>query len=337
MVADEMTVKQMNISRRFLIYGAGAIGSVFGGMLARAGHDVALVGRRDHMEAVAGRGLRITGLLGDHLVRGISTAVSLEELDAHPAPDAVMLCVKSFDTQEAVDHLAGSGLVGDRTAVISLQNGLGNVERVQDVFGQERGFGGRVIFGAELDGTGSVSVTVWADKVLLGGGDPGTAGDIADILTGCGIETEAADDIFRALWEKVLYNVGLNPLSAILEVPYGDLGREEHARSLLIGLIREAYAVARAENNASGNSADEYLDLFFGNLLPATVSHRSSMLQDIRRGRKTEIESINGEVVRRGKIHGIDAPMNEMMISLVKAKVALFRDQGPGIRDQGIG
>jgi len=318
---------------RFIILGAGAIGSVFGGMLAGGGHDVAMVGRSDHMSAVADGGLRITGLLGDHLIRSITTAVSLDELDTDQAPDAVLLCVKSFDTREAVDLLAGSGLAGDQTAVVSLQNGLGNVETIQDCFGEERGFGGRVIFGAEINEAGSVNVTVWADKVLLGGGNPETACRLAHVMTGCGIETESVDDIFSALWEKVLYNVGLNPLSAVLEVPYGELGSEEHARLLLVELIREAHAVARAENKVFGDSADEYLDLFFGRLLPATVSHRSSMLQDIRRGRRTEIDSINGEVVRRGKIHGLNVPVNEMMISLVKAKVALFRDQGIGNRE----
>lgn len=317
---------------RFIIYGAGAIGSVVGGMLARKGHDVTLVGRPAHMGAVAARGLEITGLLGDHLVKDITTAVSVEDLDPQPSPDAVFICVKSFDTQGAVDDLLSSRLVGESTAVVSLQNGLGNVERIQGAFGNSRGLGGRVIFGAVMDKAGSVGVTVWADKVLLGGGDPEIAGYMARVLTECGVETDAVKDIFSALWGKVLYNVGLNPLSAILEVPYGELGREEHARSLLIELIREAYAVAQAEGGVSGGSADEYLDLFFGRLLPATVSHRSSMLQDIRRGRRTEIDAINGEVFLRGKLHGIEVPVNEVVISLVKAKVALFRDQGLGKR-----
>jgi 2-dehydropantoate 2-reductase len=320
-----MTVKQMNISRRFLIYGAGAIGSVIGGMLTKGGHEVVLIGRGVHMDAVADDGLKINGLLGNHEISGITTATSLEELSKEPVPEAVMVCVKSCDTQEAIDSLTGSDLIGERTAIVSLQNGLGNVEKIKIAFGEERSFGGRVIFGAEIDKAGSVNVPVWADKVLLGGGNPGTARYLAGVLTECGIESEAVDDIFTALWEKVLYNVGLNSLSAILEVPYGELGRESHARSLLVELIKEAYAVAQAENSVSSRSPDDYLDVFFGRLLPATESHNSSMLQDIRRGKETEIDSINGEVVRRGKIHGLNVPLNEIMVDLVKAKVALFR------------
>ncbi|TNF48153.1 ketopantoate reductase family protein [bacterium] len=322
---------------RYLILGAGAIGSVFGGMLARGGQEVALVGRRDHMDAIAEDGLKISGILGNHVVSGITTTTSVGELSREPVPDAVMVCVKSCDTQEVIGLLAGSSLVSERTGIVSLQNGLGNIEKIKDAFGGEKSFGGRVIFGAEIVKPGSVNVTVWADKVLLGGGDPETASYLARVLTRCGIETEAVDDILSALWEKVLYNVGLNPLSAILEVPYGELGRDIHAKSLLVGLIKEAFSVAQAENSVATGSPDEYLELFFGRLLPATVSHRSSMWQDIRQGRKTEIDAINGEVVRRGKIHGINVPLNEIMVDLVKAKVALFRHQRTEVRDQGSG
>ncbi|MFV2081458.1 MAG: ketopantoate reductase family protein, partial [bacterium] len=176
---------------------------------------------------------------------------------------------------------------------------------------------------AEIPSPGSVHVSVWADDVLLGGDNMEPARDLAAELTRCGIQTSATEDIQTALWGKVLYNVGLNSLSALLEVSYGELGRTQGARAILVGLMEEAFNVAKGEGSSRFQLFEEYLDLFFNKLLPATVAHNSSMLQDIRKGRATEIESINGEVIKRGRALGIDTPYNETVYNLVKAKVAL--------------
>jgi 2-dehydropantoate 2-reductase len=310
---------------RYLIYGSGAIGSVIGGMLARGGNRVCLVGRPEHMTAIERSGLRLEGLLGDHRIEGLQTALSLEEVPRDFEPEAVLLCVKSFDTAPAAQDLGRSDRIGNNTLIVSLQNGLGNVETLQARFGQERVLGGRVIFGAEITRPGEVRVTVWADRVLLGGRDMERAGILALEFTRCGIETGVTEDIQISLWGKVLYNVGLNSLSAILEVPYGELGRRDDARTLLVDLIREAFAVAAAEGRTSWDTADDYLEEFFGRLLPATESHNSSMLQDITRGRSIEIEAINGEVIRRGRGLGVPVPVNEVVYRLVKAKENLGR------------
>jgi 2-dehydropantoate 2-reductase len=122
---------------------------------------------------------------------------------------------------------------------------------------------------------------------------------------------------------SVLYNVGLNPLSALLNVPYGELGRQENARTLLIALIKESFSVASREVQLAWGSADEYLDLFFSKLLPSTDSHYSSMLQDIERGRETEIDAITGQVIRRAELLNLPVPVNRVVYDLVKAKVAM--------------
>jgi 2-dehydropantoate 2-reductase len=148
---------------------------------------------------------------------------------------------------------------------------------------------------------------------------------LADLLTECGIQTEAVENIEAALWGKVLYNVGLNPLSALLDVPYGELGREENARRLLIQLIEEAFAVAIKEVRLPWSSVDEYLEHFFAKLLPSTESHLSSMLQDLDRGRETEIDAITGQVIRRADLLGLPVPVNRVVYGLVKAKVGTAR------------
>jgi len=312
---------------RFIIYGAGAIGSVFGGMLTRGGHQVDLVGRPDHMEAVQKEGLLIEGLLGDHVVHPSGMWTSLKEVPRDPPAGAVLICVKSNDTAFAVRDLAGSGLVDSGTQVVSLQNGLGNLEQIRDVFGPETSLGGRVIFGAETKGPGRVFVSVWADAVFIGGPvlKEGVAKgeELARILTQCSIQTRFSMDIQSALWVKVLYNVGLNPLSSLLEVPYGVLGEEENARFLLEESIREAFRVASRETETGFADEESYLDHFFTKLLPATRSHHSSMLQDIKKGRDTEIDAITGEVVRRGLVYGIPTPVNGVLLDLVKGKTGI--------------
>lgn len=314
---------------RFIIHGAGAIGSTFGGMLARAGHQVQLVGRDAHMRAVREGGLVMDGLLGDHVVKGIGTFTGLSGVSPEPPVKAVFISVKSSDTGMAVADLKQSRLVGGQTLVVSLQNGLGNLEQIRQAYGPERSIGGRVIFGAQVTRPGHVHVSVWADSVLLGGPSSRegkrACHDLADLLTACGIETKPVDHIEAALWGKVLYNVGLNPLSALLNVSYGALGKEAHARGLLVQLMEEAFAVASAETELPWGTVGEYIEHFFARLLPPTESHLSSMLQDMERGRATEIDAITGEVIRRAELLNLPVPVNRVIYELIKAREGVDR------------
>lgn len=314
--------------KHYIIYGAGAIGSTIGGLLAAKGGSVTLVGRRAHMEAIREKGLSITGLLGDHLVRDIAAVQAAADLKIDAQPDYILVCVKSFDTRQAAARILASGMAGKETVIVSCQNGLGNVEVLEETFGPEHTLGARVIFGAEITAPGSVYVSVWADRVLLGGQNRPGAEILASEMSSAGIDTRFTGDLGGALWGKVLYNVGLNSLSAILEVPYGELGSVPEAREVLIKLIEEAFDVATAEGTIQWESCADYLELFFGRLLPSTEGHISSMLQDIRRGRPTEIDAINGEVIRRGSAMGVETPCNNAVYNLVRAKVVLH---GSGI------
>ncbi len=331
----------MTFSGRIIIFGAGAIGSVFGGMLARGGHQVDLVGRPDHIEAIRRKGLAIEGLLGNHVARPSGAWTALEELPADPPVRAVLVCVKSYATAAAVKDIARSGLVRENTLIVSLQNGLGNLEKLRDAFGADMGFGGRVIFGAQIRQPGTVFVSVWADAVLLGGplSEKGIAEgtSLAEEFTRCGIQTGFTRDIMEALWGKVLYNVGLNPLSCLLEVPYGKLEEEQNAKALLEDAIREAYRVASRETNLGFADEDAYLAHFFRKLLAATRSHHSSMLQDMQKGRETEIEAITGEVIRRGRLYGIPTPVNDVLFGLVKARTAISRGKSASVGNRYTG
>jgi 2-dehydropantoate 2-reductase len=307
---------------RVLIAGAGALGSVFGAFLRHAGCDVTLLGRSAHLNAIARDGVRVTGIWGEFRAGGFSLATHATGLS--DAFDAILLAVKSYDTDAMLEPIAGR-LARDGV-VISLQNGLGNLETIEAIVSPERTLGARVIFGAEVTAPGTVRVTVYADRVLVGARRAGIHPQLdeharawAARIETAGIPAAYTDDLEAALWAKVFYNAALNPLGALLGVPYGRLAEQDDTRALMNTIIDEAFAVARAEGvRVSWASADEYRALFYGQLVPSTVAHRSSMLQDLERGRRTEIDAINGAVWRRGVTHGIVTPVNEVMTRLIR-------------------
>lgn len=324
----------MAANERILVAGAGALGSVFGGFLRRAGFDVTLLGRAPHMDAIAARGLAIDGIWGEHRVIGLRTATDPGQLEGRF--DAVLLTVKSFDTEVIAasvrPHLDDAGFA------ISLQNGLGNVEKVERVFGSERTLGARVIFGAAIPAPGRAHVSVFADPNALGSLNQHLhprreaaarlwAGHFAD----AGVPSLYCDDLPSRLWAKVLYNAALNPLGALLGVHYGVLPEREESRAIMDDVLDEAFRVAGADGAVfPWDSAADYRREFYGRLVPSTYHHRPSMLQDLEAGRRTEIDAINGEVVRRGAAHGIVTPVNETLVRLV-----MFRGAGRGARDEG--
>jgi 2-dehydropantoate 2-reductase len=309
-----------------LVAGAGALGSVIGGLLARAGSPVTLLGRPAHMAAIRARGLDVEGLFGAHHVHGLTCATDVCELAGPYA--TVLLTVKAWDTATmataVAPHLAADGVL------VCLQNGLGNIERAAAAVGDARVLGGRVIFGAALPRPGLVRVTVFADPVLIGSPDPtdrrrvAAAARLASRLDAAGVPARATDAIVADLWGKVLYNAALNPLGALLGLPYGALPEDADTRALMDAVIDEAFAVAVADGvRLAWASAAAYRETFYGRLVPSTAAHRSSMLQDLERGRPTEIEAINGHVVARGAALGMPTPVNATLARLIRARARL--------------
>ena len=313
-----------------LVAGAGAVGSVIGGLLARAGARVTLLGRRAHLDAVQSDGLALEGLFGEHRVHGLTCVTEPGELRGPYA--AVLLTVKSYDTAAVAATVAP--LLAADGVLVSLQNGLGNLEAAARAAGAERVLGGRVIFGAEVLAPGHVRVTVIADPVLIGcpTGDAARQADAerwAERLAAAGVPARATRTIAAELWAKVFYSAALNPLGALLGVTYGALAAGADTRAVMDTVIDEAFAVARAEGVAlPWPDAAAYRDTFYGRLVPSTAGHRSSMLQDIERGRPTEIDAINGEVVARGRAHGVAVPANAVLTRLIRARARPVTPEG---------
>lgn len=318
---------------RVLIAGAGALGAVFGGFLKLAGDEVTLLGRPANLEAIDRSGLRIDGLWGEHRADGFALASTAVAISGNF--DAVLITVKSFDTAAMV--AAASHLLAGDGVMISLQNGLGNVEVLFDSAGAERTVGGRVIFGAEMVSPGHVRVTVFAEPVLLGAWPRAPGASLnglaqqrarvwAERFDRAGIPTLYSDDVHAALWGKVLYNAALNPVGALLGLHYGALMENPETRAIMDRVIDEAHAVAHAEGaRLPWKTPAEYRSVFYERLVPSTYHHRSSMLQDLELGRRTEIDAINGAVWKRGAARGILTPANELLTRLLHARSSVER------------
>jgi 2-dehydropantoate 2-reductase len=313
---------------RIVIAGAGAVGSVVGGMLAARGHAVLLVGRDPHMAAIAGAGLRVTGIFGTHHGRPRTTT----DLDAaDERADVVMVAVKSHATATVAAALARWRHVPP--LVVSLQNGLGNVETLAALLGAGRVLGGRVIFGAVVTEPGVAQVTVNARPVAIGPlheddrslGDPQPASAllqharrVAAMFEDAGIPAEALPSVEPLLWEKALYNCGLNPLGALHGLTYGEVVASPELRPVLDAAIDEGFAVARASGIAlRWRTASEFRDYFHATLVPPTAAHRSSMRQDLEAGRRTEVDAIGGAIVRAGARTGVPTPVNARLVAAI--------------------
>ncbi|MEW5946345.1 MAG: ketopantoate reductase family protein, partial [bacterium] len=257
--------------KRFIVLGAGAIGSVFGAFLAGGGHDVTLIGRKPHLDAIERDGLRIEGLWGDRRVCGFTLVTDAGGIGGGRDCDFALVTVKSYATRKILEEYGGK--IFPEKAIVLLQNGIGGLETAAGFFPEEKTAGGRVIFGAETTAPGRVRVTVEADSVVVGwnrrGAPPGVLDELAATLTECGITTRVTDDIHRFLWEKALYNCALNPLSAVLGMSYGELAACAHTRAIMDGVIGEMFAVMDASGvKVSFGSAREYMNELLERLIP---------------------------------------------------------------------
>jgi len=307
------------MDRKILVIGTGALGTVFGGLLQKSGCNVSYMGKGDHFEVIKKNGIKINGIWGEHFISPIKAFNSPDQIE--DIYDIVLLCVKSKDTKETAD-IAGKFLKNDGICV-SLQNGLNNVEQISLAVGPERTVGGRVIFGVVINTPGIATVSVYADQVLLGA----PFGKVSEhnliglqlSLIEAGIPTDLTDNILGFIWSKVLYNSALNPLSAILNVTYGELGENTYTVRIMKDIIREIYSIAGAKNiEMLIPDSEDYIQFFFDKLLPPTKNHHSSMLQDIRAGRITEIDSLNNAIVSFGKELTIPTHVNETIVGIIK-------------------
>lgn len=311
---------------RILIVGAGAIGSVLGGFLAQSGHHVTLLGRPTHLQAIQAQGLRISGIWGEHRVQhALDCVTDVHALSPNQAVDWAIITVKAYDTASVMQSIMP--YLGPQTWVCAYQNGLGNAEIIAEHVGWARTAVARAIFGAWMPTPGHVEVTVIAQPSALGPWNPTTP--VAPIhalvkaMDDAGIPSVYAENMPSVIWSKVAYNCALNPLSALLDHPYGQLPTYPAARSMINAIVTELYAVGHHLGIALNPlTADAYLEQLYNTLIPATAAHYASMRADFMQQRRTEIHALNGAISRLGQQHHIPCPYNTLITRLVQAREA---------------
>lgn len=293
------------------VVGAGAVGSWFGGRLARAGTAVTLIGRPAHAEAITRDGLLLDGVSVRERVR---VAASSEPAAARGA-DVVLLCVKSGDTEAAAAALAPHLAPG--APVVSLQNGVDNAERARAAAGIEV-VPAVVYVAAELAAPGHVRQSGRGDLVIGAPADPGARARIEALAAAferAGVPCRVSADVTSELWTKLVLNCAYNAISAVGRVRYGLLASSPWAAELQRRVVEEACAVARACGVPLRD--DEVFEICrrLGASIPEALS---STAQDLARGKRTEIDALNGYVARRGAELGVVTPVNATLHALVK-------------------
>jgi 2-dehydropantoate 2-reductase len=299
---------------KICILGAGALGCAIGAALTEGGSEVFLVNRStSHVDAMNTRGLLVRDARGERSVR-VRAAVDCSGL---PLVDLVVVLVKSFDTRNAIT--AAKSIVGSHTTVLSLQNGMGHEDILADVVGMGRVLAGKTYVGGVLLEPGHVVSGVTGKRTYIGeldGRSSPRANAIAATFNASGLETTVSGDIVSAMWDKLLVNVATGALSAITRLDYGGLYGVPELKATAVAAVAEAMAVAHAAGaNLEFTEPEQAWDRAAEGL-PA--SFKASMLQSVEKGSPTEIDFVNGAVVRGGARFGVATPVNAALVACVK-------------------
>ena len=316
---------------RIAVVGAGAMGGSHGGLLAAAGEDVGLVDVwSEHVEAIRRAGLRISGVFGDHVLH-LPAAVCPEDLDPPDGgwADVAIVFSDSNATRDAA-RTAGRLLAPDGCA-ITFQNGIGNVETLQEVLGPERVLGGSSMCSALVEGAGHVVLTHRGPTSIgeLDGARTGRLERLAAALERAGFEVRVEDDVHARIWTKFILNSAINALCATTGLRLGEVARLPEMDALQDRVLDEAFALAAAKN----------LPIAEAEVRAAVKAQcrlkfsRPSMLQHVDAGRRTEIDAINGALVRESRKLGLAAPCNETLTALLKGRElnAVRRRESPDL------
>ena len=303
---------------KIVIVGPGAMGCLLASFLSKSREEIWLLDKHaDRATKISERGISVMGISGEWQVKGKITS----EVKEIGGADLIIICVKSYDTKEAILHV--KPLVAENTKVLTLQNGIGNIEIISEAVGSDKVIGGVTNLGATLVDIGQVRHAGHGETVIgrSDGKIPAELRSIREIFNKAGLETRISRDIKGLLWSKLIINVGINALTAITRLNNGRLIEFEGTRRILREAVTEAIRIAKRKR----------IKLIYDDPLAkveavceATATNVSSMLQDVLRKKRTEIDFINGVIVRQGQELGISTPVNSMLVDLVKTLEASY-------------
>ena len=307
-----------------LIYGGGSVGLGVASCLIKAGAEVDIIGRALTVQALQSSGLLRTGIFGNYSATPVEFGCysSLDQID-QATYDYALVSVKSFDSLEAAKDLSEhKHLVGPDTRIVLFQNGWGNADSFLSFFKPDQVYNARVITGFRRVKENEVEVTVHADSIHIGslfGADLSRIETLCQFISKGDIPCEKTANIEKDLWAKMLYNCALNPLGALLDAPYGVLAENESTRTIMNSVIEEVFRVMTAAGyQTHWPDPSAFLEVFYKKLVPDTAEHKSSTLQDILAKKKTEIDALNGAVIKLADTHQVNVPYNQVLFYMVK-------------------
>ena len=314
---------------RIAVMGTGGVGGYFGGMLARAGHDVTFIARGPHLAAIRHNGLRVGTVHGTFSVKpglptaarvgpGLPTAAPLatDNPDEVGPVDLVLFCVKTYHTQEAGQAIAP--LIGKDTLILSLQNGVDNEGKLAAIYGWDHVLGGVCYIASTITAPGVITQVSGPRSIVFGemdGSITPRAQRVQQALVQAGIDTTLSDNIQKALWTKFLFICALSGVASVARATLGEMIAVPEARELLRDTMAEVEAVARARGVAlEAGIVDRMMRMAEG----FAPESKPSMLVDIERGNRVEIDALNGAVARMGAELGVPTPANRFIYAALK-------------------
>jgi 2-dehydropantoate 2-reductase len=294
------------------VVGAGGVGGYYGASLALAGAEVGLIARGDHLAAIRERGLRVRADDGDFTVQ---VAASDDPAEIGPC-DAVIFSVKSYDTDQAAALL--EPLLKPETAVLSLQNGVDNEEKIAARIGSEHVLGGVSFILSHIAEPGVVEQVGSVRRVIFGELDGSRSERASELLAEfrkAGIDTDLADDVRVVLWDKFAYLCALAGLTAVTRLPIDKLLAVPETRNLFREVVREVALVARAEGVELAEDIVDQKTAFAETLGPNSFS---SLHHDLVTGHRLELDALHGELTRRAARHGISVPVSQVIYALLR-------------------
>jgi 2-dehydropantoate 2-reductase len=295
-----------------VVMGSGGVGGYFGAKLARSGADVTFVARGAHLSAIRERGLTVTSTAeGEYTVRADAT----DDLAGRSVADAVLFCVKAFDTDAAAAAIRP--VVGPDTAVVSLQNGVDNEDRIDAVLGPGHALGGAAYVFTTIQAPGVIAHTL-GGRIAFGelDGRPRPRTErLHEAIVHAGIPVDLSGDIRRVLWEKYLLIVPQAGMTALTRSPIGVIRAHGETWAMYRGILEELVAIAAAEKVGLGGGAADAVMAAAAALAPTAAS---SLYHDLLGGRRLELEALHGHAVRLGERHGIPTPLLSAVYAALK-------------------